>query len=353
MDNLRNHVEVSSTLYTDDWKAYNPAGDFFDSPRPRTTGHRFLKFRAGLVKIQRPNSNPEEFQVSFHGRAVDDGSIDARDLASSILALGELVDQATGLVTIGGDKGHLRVRASNLGSFEIDFGFQIARSLTDFFSSKEVDAFLKAKEILAIVGIGGTYGLIQYLKYLKGREPTNVTFEQTETELTVDGMQVSHKVQKLYDNPKARSAVAKFTDPLRQEGIDEMRLSRKGEDSVSILGCEVDYFDPPVKEEDTVENTNEALVKIVSPSFKTGEKWRVTDGTGSPYWVRILDESFMEKVSKREILFGNNDMLRVLLRTVQKMDGSNLKTERDILEVRKYIPMAEQGKLTNDQGQTL
>lgn len=29
MDNLRNHVEVSSTLYTDDWKAYNPAGDFF------------------------------------------------------------------------------------------------------------------------------------------------------------------------------------------------------------------------------------------------------------------------------------------------------------------------------------
>ena len=308
------------------------------------------------MKIQRPNSNPEEFQVSFHGQAVDDGSIDARDLASSILALGELVDQATGLVTMGGDKGHLRVKASNLGSFEIDFGFQISRSLTNFFSSKEVDAFLKAKDILAIIGIGiggGTCGLIQYLKYLKGREPTNVTFEQTETELTVGGMQFSHKVQKLYDNPKARSAVAKFTDPLRQEGIDEMRLSRKGEDSVSILEHEVDYFDPPVKEEDTVENTNEALVRIVSPSFKTGEKWRVTDGTGSPYWVRILDESFMEKVSKREILFGNNDMLRVLLRTVQKMDGSNLKTERDILEVRKHIPIPEQGKLKNDQGQKL
>ncbi len=292
----------------------------------------------------------EDFQVSFHGNAVEDGSMDAHSLAISILALGTLVDQASGLVISGGDKGKVRVKSLTPGSFEINFGLDIARNFFDLFSSKEAEAISNAKEIIGLIlGVGGGagIGIFHLIKRLKGRRPARYTEEKDHIELTVDSEKliISHTLWKLYGNSKARTAASSFVKPLEDEGIDSIGITSENKEAVRIEKHEADYFGPPVEEEDEVENTIEALLSLVSVSFKPNEKWRVTDGSGSPFFVEILDRPFLERVGKREILFGTNDMLKVELRIIQRNEYGVLKVRREIVKVIKHLPAREQGKL--------
>ena len=290
--------------------------------------------------------SPDIFEVVFDGEAVENNSIDAKDLARSILALGELVEQARHLVTDIDADVALRVKSGfKPGSFEV--GFEISHTfLTDVLTSKNTTA---AVNILALLGISGVKGLIQYLLKAKGRKPKDVISVESKESVIVtfddgENIEIPKKVFDLYNNQKARQAASMFVSPLEEEGIEKMILRYQGQESIIEEEDRI-YFNTDIEDERKIEEDSEKFLVLINVSFKMGQKWRVSDGT-DVFYTRILDEAFMNKVISRKILFGTNDSLRVILRTVQILnkDGS-LKTFKDVVKVIEHIPSDQQSEL--------
>lgn len=298
------------------------------------------------------NTLSDLFEIIFDGEAVEDNSIDARDLAGSILSLGDLIDRAS-LLTEGSPRMALRVKSGfKPGSFEV--AFEIGHKLIDLFSSKNTTAVVNILQILGFTG--GVFGLVQFIRKARRRNSDSsakkeiLTIERQEL-ITVhfddgESMDVPQQVFRLYDDMKAREAAEKFVSPLKEEGIDEIRLRYQGEESVVISDQEVDYFDAP-DDSDTIktENENQMILIITNISFIPGAKWRVSDGGATPFFVSILDEDFLNQVVEREILFGANDRLQVILRTTQEYRNGKLRIDRDVVKVIKHLPSDQQGEL--------
>ena len=135
-----------------------------------------------------------------------------------------------------------------------------------------------------------------------------------------------------------------FVSPLEEEGIEKMILRYQGQESIIEEEDRI-YFNTDIEDERKIEEDSEKFLVLINVSFKMGQKWRVSDGT-DVFYTRILDEAFMNKVISRKILFGTNDSLRVILRTVQILnkDGS-LKTFKDVVKVIEHIPSDQQSEL--------
>ena len=242
--------------------------------------------------------NSGQFEIIFDGPAVEDSTIDARDLAGSMLALGEIVDQASEIATEGRAKSSLRVKAGFVpGSFEISF--EVIQSgldgLLDIFSSKSAGAVANILEIIGFTATG-SIGLFQLIKWLRGKKPDHVEMqagERVSIHFNIERIEVHQLVYKLYENRKARDASEKFVKPLKDEGVDQIRIRQDSQESVLIDKEDAGYFATDSPEHTMVtENNNEVVVTIISVSFKPGEKWRVSDGSETPFYVSILDEGF-------------------------------------------------------------
>ena len=291
-------------------------------------------------------NEPVIFHLAFDGEAIKDGSIEVNELAPALLALGELVDETNKYVTEGRAAVALRVRPElERGSFKI--ALEIAERCYDRF----VDLFTSPgaaalAAFLGIIGISGGLGLIQIIKKSKGKKPkTVVEIEQT-TRVRVEfegkePVEVERNVFNIFNNLRARDAVARVVKPLRGEGIDELQFYHKGNPTVAIAQDEADYFRAPdLHEEETVSET-ETILRIMAISFKEGNKWRFSDG-GNTYYISLLDEDFINRIHRTEVRFGENDCLRVVLRTRQWYEGEDLKIAREILKVIEHIPSGTQ-----------
>ena len=83
---------------------------------------------------------------------------------------------------------------------------------------------------------------------------------------------------------------------------------------------------------------NILFLEIISPSFdERGDNWRFSDGEVE-FSAPILDEDFLERVRKGEILFSSTSSIEACIRTVQSRPGLRLKTERSIVKVLNFIP---------------
>lgn len=308
------------------------------------------------------NNPSDDFEVIFDGPALEDNSIDAKDLAGSILALGDLIDRASILIE-DSPRVSLRVKSSfRPGSFEIEFS--VVQSVLDMFSSKNATAIANIIQILGVTGelgkLRNAAGFIQLMLRSRGRTIKPVDESKASREVVSvrrprtieveygDGHTelVDEKVFSLYEDLKAREAAEKFVSPLKEEGINQIRMKYQGETSVHISDDDVDFFDAP-KNEATIQTENESRITliIISISFRPGEKWRVSDGGEKPFYVRILDVDFLQQVQDRDILFGTHDMLHVVLKTTQRIIDGQIRLEREIVKVLEYIPSPRQGEL--------
>ena len=65
---------------------------------------------------------------------------------------------------------------------------------------------------------------------------------------------------------------------------------------ISVSEDEAECFYPtPVSEDDTIEEIDRKAFQIVSPTFKSGNKWQLFDGH-STFYVAMADESFLDKI---------------------------------------------------------
>jgi hypothetical protein len=293
-----------------------------------------------------------QFYFAFEGEAIQDGTIEVNDLAPSLLALGDLVDEANKYINHGSASVVLRVRAdSEKGSFKI--ALEVAQhwysQFVDFFTSPEATAL---STFLAIIGISGALGVIQLIKLGKGKKPKTVVEIDQSTRVRVEfegeePIEVEHKVLDLFNNVRARDAVSRTVRPLRGKGINELRFFHKGKETVKIAQDEADYFRSPASTEDELVSETETILRIIAVSFKEGNKWRLSDG-GNTYFITLLDEEFLNRVHGGEIRFGENDCLRVLLRLRQWYERGELKIAREIIKVIEHIPSGRQSLMQFD-----
>lgn len=288
----------------------------------------------------------EKFQIFYRGSDVADGSMSVKELAPSLLALGEAFEEINLLVNQKDASIKINVRAVHQGSFGVSL--EIVTSLPTQISALLGTISLKdAATIIAILfGSGGLLkGLIELVRFAKNRKPDKATVIETDTvrlefsgnNNKVENIVVNQNVYNSFINIPVRRSMEKFVEPLNRSGIDEIVAVQNDKESQKITKKEALYFRAPVLDEVQLgEQETEMVLSIIMLSFK-GESWRMSDGQNA-FWVMIRDTQFLNQVEANRAAFTKGDKLRMRMRVVQTQTPENeLKTQYEAMEVLEHI----------------
>ena len=298
---------------------------------------------------------PTHIRVVYAGPAVEDGEMDVSQFASSLLALGKLIENADSIRT--GEAGRVKVRVrSDLkrGSFDVGIAVHWLESLKDatiaWALTPEGAGTLALLGFLGLnvkdVAVFGGKGVLQTVRWLKGRRIAQKTvLIDGNTELVTDDgdmLTVDTVVAQLVDEPTIRQPLEKFTEPLREDGVEEIRFEDiSGEYVEKILAAEADNFAANAGSDPTSSDTFRATYQIKRLFFERGRKWRLSSGAQT-ITAEIEDEQFWHKVESSQMAFAKEDYLVCVVRMDQWFSPNGLKTEYTVEKVEQHIPSPKQ-----------
>jgi hypothetical protein len=172
-------------------------------------------------------------------------------LASSLLALGKLIEQADAIRT--GESGRVKVRVKadvQRGSFDVGIAVHMLDAALAWATTPT------GAGTLALIGLTGLNvanvakgtgkGVIQVVRWLRGRRVASQVIEAGSTTLIAeDGerLAVDPTVARMVQDPNIRQPLERFTEPLREDGVDEIRFEpKKGQASERISSMEAPAF---------------------------------------------------------------------------------------------------------------
>jgi hypothetical protein len=300
-----------------------------------------------------------QYQLAYNGPALRSGAMDVNELASSLLAVGDLLQEANR--QLNGDRAKVSVRVKSdfqRGSFDVSLLLDqslIEHAKNLLFPTTGVAALLVlvfGTEIRKKGLIGAADSVLDLWKKLKGEKPKTV-IEDPERRVTIvvtgDGNQinVSPKAALLYQSDKVRSSLAKTIQPVAEPGISSLSIL-KGD---KVVG-QVNKADMPVLTGDSIEpgmtqtgkvfeNTREVVLRVTRANFDEG-KWGFSDGNAN-FSAEIEDEAFLKELDARERGFYKGDVMVVQLTTTQivKSDTS-IQTSYTITKVLQHIHSPKQ-----------
>lgn len=283
-------------------------------------------------------------QIAYDGSALRDGTMDVRDLAPALLAVGQLFDAANH--TLNGDRAKVsvHVKATEYGSFSIvlDLIQSIYQYGTTLLSSDEVVAALNLKELL----FGGAVGLLVLIKKLKGGKPDKIERLSADTIRLTFGTEVFDvplRLLRLYQDLAVRDAAERIVkEPLEKPGIDTFKVIEGKAVVIEVKEADIKSFEKPSFEEKTLLNeVRKSAFSIVSLAFKEDNKWRLHDGNNQ-ISATIADPEFLWKVDRNELAFAKGDVLVCQVRVKQSQTESGLKTDYIVEKVDEHIPAPRQ-----------
>lgn len=283
------------------------------------------------------------FSIAYDGEALRSHSMDVKDLAPALLAVGQLFDEANTILNGDNVSIKLQVKATAPGSFEVFFALDqsVKEQIAGFLAGDFVTSALNLKELIFC----GTAGLFWLIKKLKGGKPDKLTDlgkGMYELEIDKERFQVPLKLLRLYQDVGVRKATEAVLSPLESEGIDTVEIKDNRTVMGSVTKRDFEYFKTPIIEDYVLlDETRTAAYSIVSLAFKDENKWRLHDGNNTIN-ATIKDDEFLKKVSDSLISFSKGDILLCEVRTIQWRTGSGLRTEYEVLEVKKHQSAARQ-----------
>jgi len=278
-----------------------------------------------------------DFVLTFDGPALQTGRMPVRDLAPALLALGELFQEANVIVDPVAAPVTLEVRAVERGSFGVDL--HVAREIASLLSQPGV------QQAALLVGFitDASQGFLAFIRWLRNRQIAqrtdagngNIEIHDNHGSIFV----MPNAVGDIYNSPRARSLAREVVRPLKEPGIEELRIERTGVAEVlRVREDETEGFDAPIPEETLTEQELTMYVQIVSPVFTRGNKWKFTAGAIPSFWAAIEDDLFWDRVEAGRDLFGYGDLLhaRMRMRQSRGMKGE-LDTEWSVVQVLNHV----------------
>ena len=299
----------------------------------------------------------DHFRIVYDGPGVDDGEMDVAQLASSLLALGKLIENADAIRT--GEAGRVKVRVKSdvkRGSFDVGLAVHWIDGMVDtalaWAMTPKGAGTLALLSLLGFnikdVGKAGGKGLIQAVRWLNGRRVRSQTIlEDGNTQITAEdgeAITVHPTVAQMVEDPSVRKSLEQFTEPLREDGVDEIRIEEKsGVVDEKIVSEEAAAFTATAGSDPSSSDTFRATYQIKRLFFDRGRKWRLSNGAQT-ITAEITDEAFWNKIDAAEMSFSKEDYLVCDVRMDQWLSSSGLKTEYVIVNVVDHIPAPKQDK---------
>lgn len=297
----------------------------------------------------------DHFRVVYDGPAVEDGEMDVSQLASSLLALGKLIENADAVRT--GEPGRVKVRVQSdvkRGSFDVGIAIHWMDGVKDAAIAWAMTP--QGAGIISLLGLLGinvkdvtkvsARGLIQTVRWLRGRRVAQqiVLQDGNTTLVTEDGdqLEVHPTVARLVEDASVRQPLEKFTEPLREDGVDVIRFEDEaGHEVERIADAEADSFAASAGGKPSSSDTFRATYQIKRLFFDRGRKWRLSNGAQT-IQAEIEDEAFWRRVDASDVSFAKEDYLVCTVRMDQWLTPSGLRTEYVIVKVEQHLPAPKQ-----------
>lgn len=292
------------------------------------------------------------FQIVYDGPALENSTMDVRDLAPALLALGDTIEEANYALNQHKAKVAVKVKASfKTGCFgiELDVVQSVLNQTLSLFQDSGISS---ANELVELMGftLSPLGGLIGFLRWLKGRKVNEIILAENGNVKVVcdkDSITVERATIELYRHYKLRQALEKvIAEPLRKDGIDSVAFKVDANPAfLTIEKTERDWFGAPMEEDEILgDQTEIANLQLVTVAFRGENKWRVSEGQNT-FFATVSDEDFLRKVDHAEESFTSGDILRVKLNKRQWLSNGTMKAEYQIIEVLEHRKAATQMKI--------
>lgn len=272
----------------------------------------------------------EQLSLRYAGGPVDDGRMDAYEVAAAILAFSEFLNRAGR--TAYGEKMHLatEIQGFRQNCFDIQFAVDMAGVTASVLSGVAPTA----KDLVDLAKQA-----LELFKHLRGQPPREVTPQEgNQAEVMIrnqDGHMQYFKadVINIIADPRSGEAVQGFIGKQLNRGIKSVSINDKaGQALFQADQSEASYYRPVDIEQPLSKYDVKMGLIIEAPVFKEGNKWKFSDGQSS-FWASIEDKSFIRAVESGEKRFGMGDVLLAMVRVEQTAGLSTLNVKRTVLEV--------------------
>ncbi len=277
-------------------------------------------------------SSTDTFTIKYNGEPVESNEMDASELATSLLGMSSVLENANTLVNGKNSRMSVKVCGSfKPGSFDVD--------IAAFFTFAGINA---AANVVSIVGFTGkAIGTLIWLfkktkgnkivdkKVIQGNNNIELNIEGNNNSVVIIGGDRPEDVVRLYENPIIRRGLANFIQPLKMKGMSNITILNNGMECEKISKDEADCLTPSDTELlNEKEDIDDFL--ITRPDFEGRQSgWRLSFGDSetknnkpNDFQVKILDEDFLNKVKQNEIDIHQGTIIRAKYKKItQKWIG--------------------------------
>ena len=297
----------------------------------------------------------------------DISEIDVFQLAPTLLAIGELIQESNREINPGGRQIGVNVKPFREGTFNVDLTIFTHTNLQQFLNllnSSPVDEIKKLLEWIGLIG-STTLGAVHVIKRLRGQPKTVEEIAPGEFRYTTKddrSITVNTQVHQLLSNSQITNNIYKvYVSPIEaQQSVTSVRTFIEGDEKseVRIEQADVPAMREFVNPSPIPTTLGEVIKEVTHRDVYLNPKRGAFDGDAKDWSFRrgdqivtatIKDKDFLNKCISGEYRLNYSDLLTVELLERQRVIGTQvMKPTYEIVKVTNYIRGAQQAKLDLD-----